>query len=148
MRRTLLLAIALVAIPITAIAQDSAPTTPDGFVKTRVEKMGRGGDEIGVMMETLDSEGDLRTLAPRIERLVQWSQELPTLFPEGSVTAASEARPEVWSERAGFLAAAARFRTAVEALAAPAAANDRAAFAGALTAANDACSACHDSYRN
>ena len=107
MKPVLSLAIALIAIPIAAIAQDSAPTTPEGFVKARVEKMGRGGDEIGVMMETLDSEGDLRALAPRIERLVQWSEELPTLFPEGSVTAASEARPEVWSDRAGFLAAAA-----------------------------------------
>jgi cytochrome c556 len=74
--------------------------------------------------------------------------DLPTLFPEGSNIPASEAKPEVWSDHAGFQAAADRFRTAVQALAAPAAANDHAAFLTAWTAAHDACSACHDAYKN
>jgi cytochrome c556 len=153
MRRTLLL-IALIAIPVTAIAQEQAappplapPTTPDEFVAQRQARMGRGGGALALMKQTLDANGDLTTLAPRVERLTQWAQDLPTMFPEGSDTAASGARPEVSSDRAGFQAAADRFRTAVQALAAPAAANDHAAFLTAWTAAKATCNACHDSYK-
>jgi cytochrome c556 len=94
-----------------------------------------------------DPSADLAALAPRIEALTRWSEELPTYFPEGSDTAASGAKPELWSDRAGFEAAAARFRTAVAGLAAPAAANDHAAFLTAWTAVRTACGACHDSYK-
>ena len=154
MNRTLLL-IALVAIPVTAIAQEQAapppmapPTTPDEFVAQRQARMARGGSALALMKQTLDANGDLTTLAARIEGLTQWAQDLPTMFPEGTNIAASGAKPEVWSDHAGFQAAADRFRTAVQALAAPAAANDHAAFLTAWTAAHDACSACHDAYKN
>ena len=152
MRRTLLLAAALIAIPLAAIAQDQtpppAPTTPDEFVAQREAKMGRGGGAMAAMKQAADDAGaDLTALAQRIEWLALWSEELPTYFPEGSDTPASGARPEVWSDRTGFEAAAARFRTAVAGLAAPAAANDHAAFLTAWTAVSAACGACHDSYK-
>ena len=154
MKRTLLL-IAFVAIPVTAIAQEQAappplapPTTPDEFVAQRQARMARGGGALALMKQVLDANGDLTTLAPRIERLIQWSVDLPTMFPEGSSIPGSEAKPEVWSDHAGFQAAAEHFQTAVRALAAPAAANDHAAFLTAWTAAHDACSACHDAYKD
>ena len=151
MRRSLLLALALLAIPITAIAQEQTPPaasmTPDQFVAQREANMGRGGGALAAMKQAADSGGDLTALAPRIEWLTRWSEELPTLFPEGSDTAASGARPEVWSDRPGFEAAAGRFRTAVAGLAAPAAANDHAAFLAAWTAVRAACGACHDAYK-
>ena len=109
--------------------------------------MGRGGAAMARMRQTLDANGDLNAVAPQIAYLTQWSQDLPTFFPEGSDTAASGARPEVWSDRPGFEAAAANFRTAVAGLAAPAAANDHAAFLTAWTAVRTACGACHDSYK-
>jgi len=163
MKRTLLL-VALAAIPVAAIAQDQAaapptpapaaqpapmapPTTPDEFVTQRQARMGRGGGNLASMKQVVDAHGDLTTLTPRIERLIQWATDLPTMFPAGSNTAASGARPEVWSDHAGFQAAADRFRTAVQGLAAPAAANDHAAFLTAWTAARASCQACHDSYK-
>jgi cytochrome c556 len=149
-----LLLVALVAIPVTAIAQQEAPpaapanpTTPDEFVAARQQNMRRGGGALAMMKQTADSGGDLAALAPRIEALTAWTQRLPTLFPEGSGTSSSGARPEIWSDHAGFEAAATRFQTAVQALAAPAAAGDRAAFLAAWTVAHDACSACHDTYK-
>ncbi len=151
MRRTPLLAFALLAIPLAAIAQEqtppAAPTTPEEFVKARTQNMRRGGGAVAAMKQTLDSGGDLAALAPRIEWLTHWSQELPTLFPEGSTMPTSEARPEIWSDRAGFEAAAGRFRTAVQGLAAPAAAGDRAAFLSAWTGVRESCGGCHDNYR-
>jgi cytochrome c556 len=160
MKRSLLLAVALLAIPITALAQEQAPpaptppppmappTTPDEFVAQRQARMGRGGGNLASLKQVADANGDLTALTPRIERLIQWSMDLPTMFPEGSNTAASEAKPEVWSDHAGFQAAAERFQTAVRALAAPAAANDHGVFLTAWTAARASCQACHDSYKN
>jgi cytochrome c556 len=152
MRRTLLLAAALVAIPLAAIAQEprppAAPTTPEQFVAQRQAKMARGGGALAAMKQAVDSGGELTALAPRIEWLTHWSQELPTMFPEGSDLAVSDARPEVWSDRAGFQQAAERFRTAVGALAAPAAAGDRPAFLAAWTAVRAGCGGCHDNYKN
>lgn len=151
MRRTLLLAAALVAIPLAAIAQDhvppAAPTTPEEFHKAREARMGQGARTMAALKQTADSGGDLAVLAPRIEWLQQWSRELPTLFPEGS-DVGSDAKPEIWSDRAGFNAAAARFQTAAGGLSAPAAANDRAAFLTAFAAVRASCGGCHDSYKN
>ncbi len=150
MRRTLLLA-ALLAIPMTAIAQQeavpAAPTTPDEFVKARQQNMARGGGAMAAMKQAIDSGADLTTLAPRIEWLTGWSQRLPTLFPAGSDTAASGARPEVWSAPSDFAAAGAHFSEAVRGLAAPAAANDHGAFAAAWSAVRAACGACHDHFK-
>lgn len=159
MKRTVLLAASIV-LPLTAIAQDqpppaaapapaqmAPPSTPDEFVTQRQARMARGGGNLAAQKRVLEANGDLTTLTPQIERLIQWAQELPTYFPENSNTAASEAKPEVWSDHAGFQAAAQRFQTAVQALAAPAAANDHAAFLTAWTAAHDACSACHTAYK-
>ncbi len=149
MRRTLLLGLALTAIPITAIAQQQAPSPSlEKIVDIRQSKMGRGGGALAAMKQAIDSGADLTTLAPRIEWLTQWADELPTLFPEGSDVAGTDSRPEVWTDRAGFNAAAERFKTAVRALATPAAANDRAAFLTAWTAARATCGGCHDSYKN
>ena len=151
MRRTLLLAAGLVAIPIAAVAQEQAPapapTTPEEFHHAREAKMGQGARTMGALKQAADSGGDLAALAPRIEWLISWSQELPTLFPAGS-DVGSDAKPEIWSDRAGFEAAAARFQTAARGLAAPAAAGDRAAFLTAFAAARASCGGCHDNYKS
>ena len=152
MRRTMLLAAALIAIPITAIAQETAPPaaplTPEQMVDARQSKMGRGGGTLARLKQAADAGTDLTTLAPQTGWLVQWAEELPTLFPEGTDVAGTDARAEVWSDHAGFTAAADRFRTATRALAAAAAANDRAAFATAWAEARATCSGCHDHYKN
>ena len=128
MKRILLLGAALAAIPLAAAtaqneAAPAAPTTPEEFHHARETRMGEGRRTLGALKQAADSGSDLAALAPRIEWLIAWSDELPTLFPEGSE--AGHARPEIWSDRAGFTAAAQRFQTAARALAAPAAAGDR-----------------------
>ena len=155
MRRTMLIAAALAAIPLAAIAQEQAPpaaptmpapATPEEFHHARETRMAQGGRTLAALKQAADSGGDLAALAPRIESLIAWSDELPTLFPEGSE--AGHARPEIWSNPAGFSAAAQRFQTATRALAAPAAAGDRPAFLTAWTAARAACGGCHADYKS
>jgi cytochrome c556 len=150
MRRTLLLGVALAAIPLAAIAQEqappAAPTTPQEFHHAREAKMGEGRRTLGALKQAADSGGDLAALAPRIAWLIAWSDELPTLFPEGSE--AGDARPEIWSNQAGFTASAQRFQTATRALAAPAAAGDRPAFLAAWSAVRASCGGCHADYKS
>lgn len=148
MRRTLLLAAALVAIPLVAAAQEAAAPTPEQLVDIRQSKMGRGGGAVAALKKGLDSGAELSTLTPQAEWLVQWADELPTLFPEGSDVAGTDSRPEVWTDRAGFEAAAERFRTATRALAAASAGADRAAFLAAWTEVRANCASCHAGYKN
>ena len=150
MRRMLLLGAALAAIPLAAIAQEqappAAPVTPEEFHHAREARMGEGRRTFAALKQAADSGGDLAALAPRIEVLIQWSDELPTLFPEGSE--AGHTRPEIWSNPAGFTQAAQRFQTATRALAAPAAAGDRPAFLTAWTAVRASCGGCHADFKS
>lgn len=159
MRRTLLLAAALLAIPVTAIGQQGTPPplpapvtpstmTPEQMVDARQSRMGRSGGILARLKQTVDSHGDLTAFAPQIQWLNQWADEMPTLFPAGTDVAGTDARAEIWSDHAGFTAAAARFKTAAQGLTAPAAANDHAAFLTAWTAFRATCGGCHDSYKN
>jgi cytochrome c556 len=148
MNRMMLLAAALAAIPLAAFAQEQAqPLTPEQTVDARQSKMGQGRSAIAAMKQAAESDGDLAALGPRIDWLIHWSDELPTLFPEGSHVAGTDARPEVWSDRPGFQRAAARFQAAARALAAPAAAGDRPAFQAALAEARASCGGCHDAFK-
>jgi cytochrome c556 len=150
MRRFLLLAAALAAIPLAAAAQNeaapAAPTTPEDFHHARETRMGEGRRTLGALKQAADSGGDLAALRPRIESLIAWSDELPTLFPAGSES--GDARPEIWSNPAGFTAAAQRFQAATRALAAPAAAGDRPAFLTAWTAVRGSCGGCHADFKS
>ena len=150
MRPILLLGAALAAIPLAATAQNeaapAAPSTPQEFHHARETRMGEGRRNFAALKQAADSGGDLAALAPRIQGLIAWSDELPTLFPEGSE--AGHTRPEIWSNPAAFTAAAQRFQTATRALAAPAAAGDRPAFLTAWTAVRAACGGCHADFKS
>jgi cytochrome c556 len=66
-------------------------------------------------------------------------------FGEGTDKGDTKAKPEIWQNRADFDAKMDKMVTAVKAL--PAAAGDPAALKKAVSAAGDACKACHDDYR-
>ncbi|HTU10596.1 MAG TPA: cytochrome c [Allosphingosinicella sp.] len=154
MRRILLLA-ALIAIPVTAMAQQDPPAaaerdalTPEQMVDLRQSKMGRGGSTLSRLKQAADAGTDLSTLGEQTRWLADWAEELPRLFAPGTDVAGTDARPEVWSDSAGFAAQAERFRTATRDLAAAAAANDRPAFLAAWTATRATCGSCHEGYKN
>lgn len=80
--------------------------------------------------------------------LQRFAQVLPTLY-RGDTAAVvnTGALPLIWEDGPGFSARAGEFQRSVEAMAAAAKADDRAAFAQALESTQAACKACHDSYR-
>jgi cytochrome c556 len=71
-------------------------------------------------------------------------KEAHGLFPEGSGGGESRAKPEIWTDKAGFDQA---MKDAQAAAAAMAAVTDEAAFAAAFKTLGGSCKGCHDKYR-
>jgi cytochrome c556 len=71
-------------------------------------------------------------------------KEAHGLFPEGSGGGDSRAKPEIWSDRAGFDQA---MKDAQAAATAMAAVTEEAAFVPAMKTLGGACKGCHDKYR-
>ena len=70
--------------------------------------------------------------------------EAASLFPAGSATGTSRAKPEIWANKADFDKLMADGKAAATALAAV---TDEAAYRPALGALGQNCKACHDKYR-
>lgn len=105
------------------------------------------GATMNSIKAAVEAKAEPKTMAYAARGLSRWARTLPAMFPEGTSIEGSEAKPEVWSDRAGFEAAAAEYVTATGALAAAAQANDPAQFATSFAAVGKACQSCHDKYR-
>lgn len=89
-------------------------------------------------------------LASSAKNLQTFSTQLPTWFPRGSGVQArpmSEAKNEVWTDAAGFTAAASAFRTEATKLNAVAAGGDIDAIRAQVRPTFMACKSCHEKYR-
>jgi cytochrome c556 len=91
--------------------------------------------------------GELKALAGAASALAAWGEALPGLFPEGSGGAPSEAKPELWANKADFDQKAAAFAAAATAASDAAKSEDRTAFATPVAALQESCSGCHKLYR-
>lgn len=100
------------------------------------------------MKRGVDSGAEVKPFADDAAALANWGTIIPTLFPPGSETGHdTKAKPDIWSDRAGFDKAAADFSAAAKKLADAAKSNDKAAFADAFKATGGACGACHKTFR-
>jgi cytochrome c556 len=93
------------------------------------------------------SADDLKRANFPAHALAGWARAIPAMFPEGTDIPPSDALPALWSDRAGFNAAAEGFVVATTAVNQAVAANDKVAYRAALDQVGKACSACHDKYR-
>jgi cytochrome c556 len=123
------------------------PTSPETYVAARQASFGLSAATFGGLKAALDAGQTPKSQAFQAKALARWAKTLPTLFPEGSTTAASKALPAVWSDRAGFDKAAAGYVEATAKLQAAAEADDKAAFEAVWAQTREACGTCHKSYR-
>ena len=145
MKQKMLLAAALVAIPIAAAAQ--AGLTPEQIVAARQSAYALSAANFVQMKAQAEAGVDVHTLAFPARSLARWARTLPTMFPAGTNLPSSKALPPVWSDRAGFESRAAAYAAAATALAEAAQSGDRAAFLTRWAAVRQTCSDCHDTYR-
>ena len=119
----------------------------DALIAARQAAFKLSGATFGGMKATIDAGGDVTKLAFSARALTDWAHAMPGLFPRGSDGGKTEALPTVWSDRAGFVGAAAAYEAAARKLGDLAKAGDAAGVAAQWTALRNTCSACHDKYR-
>lgn len=103
-----------------------------------------------VLDEIKKDQPDKGVIAANAGKLKTLSSQLPTWFPKGSGTESgmkTDAKPEVWSDPAGFAAAANRLQVEASKLDQLARAGDIAGVKGQVRAVGGACKNCHDKYR-
>ena len=136
-------AVALYAKP---VARPSAPSGAE-IVSARQAGMDMSVATLAGLSNASANGVPLKNLGFSAGGLAKWATVLPTLFSGNTKGLTSRAKPEVWSDRAGFQARAQAFIDATKGLSAAAAADDKTAFTAALASTKAACKGCHDTYQ-
>lgn len=140
------------ALAQTAAEMAAAATTPGGraAVQRRLNFEKQGKAFKAIVDEVKKDAPDKALIARNAAALRDSAAQLPSWFPKGSGKEAwpkTEAKAEVWSDAAGFGAAAANLQAQAAKLDQLAQAGDLDAIKAQVKAAGGACKACHDKYR-
>lgn len=126
-------------------AQDAftAPTSPEEAVEIRQAMMKENGG-------TLRSAGSLSGAEAEaaMQTLLDNFNNIPAVFPEGSIVGDSEALPAIWENWEAFTAIAESGATAAADGLAAAQAGDTAAYQAAVKAIGATCGTCHQQFRS
>jgi len=95
----------------------------------------------------VEAKGDIKKLEPSAKAIARFAALMPALFPVGSDKGETKAKPEIWSDNAGFVKDAAALGAAATKLAELAKAGDADGVAAQVKAVGAACGACHKDYR-
>jgi cytochrome c556 len=140
--RALCLSLLVAAVP--AIA-----ATPLEIIQDRQANQKRVGDIADALKKAIADKTAVSTLVPMMEEFSTRAHRLRTLFPEGTETGGNtKAKPEIWTDRAGYDVVSTNYEVAVDKLASLAKAGDDAGFAEQFKATGATCGACHRGYRN
>ena len=113
MKRTLIGLTAVVASVglLTACAStQSASKTPAQYVEERQKLMKAHGDAWKGVQDSAKA-GNLQGVAANADKMAANAKQIPALFPEGSMTEKSKAKPEIWQKKAEFDASAKKMET-------------------------------------
>ncbi len=123
--------------------------TPLEIIQDRQANQKRVGDIADALKKAIADKTSVSTLVPLMDEFSARAHRLQTLFPEGTETGGNtKAKPEIWSDRAGFIKASTNYEVAVDKLASLAKAGDDAGFADQFKVTGGTCGACHRAYRN
>lgn len=107
----------------------------------------RMNDHMTAMKVIADARGNPTPALAQVDDMIAFYRTLPSLFPAGSGTGDTKARPEIWTDNATFQKLAADILPALANLRTAAAAGDGAAFAEAYRAVGPNCGNCHRPFR-
>jgi len=158
MRKILLPRLATIVLAAAGLGSvataQTVPTGPsisypaDTFIAVRQAGYDLQAGVAAGMKTVIDAGGDVKGPVDGAKGLSSWGHTIPALFPDGTQSGHNtKARPEIWSDRAGFEKAAHTFWMEADKLAVLADANDKAGFTSQYTTTTQACGACHRAYR-
>jgi cytochrome c556 len=140
-------AVVAALVPIGASALED-PELIEAQIEFRQNVMraigGLTGASVGVIRDQLDYRESLAVYAATLHAL---TRDIPALFPEGTDFGDTDAKPEVWSERAKFEQAAAATHERAGAFLEAVNNGDNAEIGVRFRDLGESCRACHDEFR-
>ena len=132
---------------IVGCATAQTAKTHDQVVEERQQLMKDHGAAWKHVQDQLKA-GTLDGVAADAQKMSDNAKKIPALFPEGSMTEKSKAKPEIWQKKAEFDAAAKNFGDQADKLKAAAQTNNMEAVqAVAKDFGRNACGTCHQPFR-
>lgn len=131
-----------------AWSQSAIPTPADTLIETRQSGQDVVYGVVSDMKAAVAAKADPKPYADNAKALSRWFHNFPALFPAGTEHGHdTKAKPEIWSDMAGFAKASQTASDAAAALAEAAKSGDQAEFAAKFQALGQSCGACHKVYK-
>jgi len=149
MSRRMWIVMAAALLPIAAVSCASMQTMkPEEAIDAR-QKLMKSQGEAWKAIQDKTKAGDVSGVVPEAQKLVETSEKIPGLFPEGSLgPTKTAAKPEIWQKWPEFEAAAKNLKTQAEKLRDTAKTGDQAATQQFVsTFGRQACGTCHTPFR-
>jgi cytochrome c556 len=140
------MAVALFAAVGCGVSTIAADNSAD-IVQKRIDLMKSQGPHLKPIADYLKGAGGSDGLASNAQAVADNAKQIPSLFPPGSITDKSRAKPEIWQKWDDFQAKAKDLQDAAAKLAEVAKTGDKAVIGPQLKALGQTCGACHDAYR-
>jgi cytochrome c556 len=138
----------IMALLLAGGVQGARADAPEDVVVARKAGMEAQSAQLAAITQGIIVNADIRQFAATGEAIAAWSKDIVDQFPPGTDGHGSEARPAVWSDRAGFEKAAAKLGEAAQVMAKAAASGDQADFMRTYRGTLLACAGCHVIYRS
>jgi cytochrome c556 len=126
----------------------AAMAGPEADIRYRQAVMkAKGGHMMAIQSIVKGDVPHRGDLLAHAQALAASGDMMTRLFPPGSGTGRTRARPEIWTNAADFKAKLDEYRAASRALASAAQGSDTAAIGAAMARTGRSCKACHDRYQ-
>lgn len=132
-----------VAVPLASLAHEGAT----GVVKDRMDLMTAMGKELKSVGQKIASNRNLASISDSATKIKTMSGNIPNLFPSGSLTKPTDAKPAIWERWDQFEGHVSDLGQKLDALAAVAPSGDPKQVSDKFKAVDRSCSACHDDFR-
>ena len=139
----------LIGVCLGGAANAQGPDFAD-LIRGRQAGMMLSGATMGAIKVGIDNNQPLQVQRFNTRALSRWAHAVPGMFPQGSGPESgvqTNAKAEIWTDRAGFEARAAAYAADVDRLVELAQGEDAAAFSAQWTQVRTNCQACHDVYK-
>lgn len=132
-------------------AQNTAPATPVEVIKARQQSLKDLGASFKLIRDQVQSGSpDTAKIQAAAGEVKKAADAIATWFPQGTGAEAgvkTAAKPEIWSDPAGFTTAARNFAEQAGKFSQLTASGDAAAVGAGVKAVGQACGGCHEKFR-
>jgi len=146
-RNTLFLAAALIG----SLAGTQAQAAPADTIQARQKNLKEMGEAFKTVRDQVKlSSPDMAAIQAAGQTIKKHSEAMSTWFPKGTgpeVGVKTAAKPEIWSDAAGFETARTNFVAAAAKFAEVTKSGDKATVSAGIGPMGGACKGCHDKYR-